>query len=90
MEEIRITFRELGFYILIGNIILGVLFGSLPLIAGLKLKNRKYGFIGFIGSILGGTLLGVFLSYPLALLFVWLIVRMPATPELADVDPVTS
>lgn len=71
MEELRI-----GFYgLLIANIVLGFLFGTFPLVAGLLAGNRKYALLGFIVSIAAGAILGVFLSYPLAMLFVWLIHR---------------
>lgn len=75
MEDLRITYRELGYYVVYLNIILAVLLGSLPLIAGLMLKSAKRAWIGFILTVIGGALLGVFLSYPIAVIFLWLIVR---------------
>jgi hypothetical protein len=78
MDEIRITYRELIIYIPIVNAILGALFGALPLLVGLKLGNRKYAYLGFVTSIAGGIVLGILLSFPLAFLFTWLIVRGPS------------
>ena len=75
MEDLRISYRELGNYIIYLNILMGVLFGSLPLIAGLALGDRKRAWIGFILAVIGGALLGIFLSYPIALVFLLLIVR---------------
>ena len=75
MEPVRITYDELLPYLVAANVAIGFLFGTFPLIAGLMMKNRKYAMFGFIGSIVGGGLLGVFLSYPVAAIFVWLILR---------------
>jgi len=88
MEEIKLSFQDLSYFIVIANLVLGVLFGSLPLIAGLILKKRKYAWLGFLFSTLGGALLGVFLSYPIAAIFLWLITRSPkpADTVLETVD----
>ena len=77
MEDIKISFNEIAFYITIINVVLGILFGSFPFFAGLKMKNRNYAVYGFIGSIIGGAVLGAFLSYPIAIIFTWLILRNP-------------
>ena len=84
MEEIRISFTQIGIYVVVINIILGFLLGSFPLICGIKMKKRNYGIYGFIGSIIGGTLLGIFLSYPIAIIFTWLILRN--TEETVEVN----
>lgn len=78
MESVHFTYREVTTYLIIANVILGILFGVFPLIAGLKLNNRKYGFIGLGGAVLGGALFGVLLSFPVAAIFSWLIIRGPA------------
>ncbi len=54
---------------------LGALLGLLPLILGFVKKQRGYGLFGFLGSIIGGALLGVFLSLPIIAIFSWLIVK---------------
>jgi len=77
MEELKISYTQAAVYITLINVLLGLFFGSFPLIAGLKMKNRNYAVYGFIGSIIGGTILGVFLSYPIAMIFTWLILRKP-------------
>lgn len=74
-EPLRLTYGELMPYIIAGNIVFGVLFGSFPLIFGFIAGNRKYAFLGFVCSIIGGAILGIVLSYPLALIFLWLILR---------------
>ena len=60
---------------------LGFIVGLVPLILGFVKKNLKYGAIGFILSIIGGTLLGIFLALPAALIFSWLILRKPKPAE---------
>lgn len=54
------------------------------------MKNRKYGFYGFIFSVIGGAILGVLLSYPIAGIFSWLILKKSFAKEedddAADVD----
>ncbi|MGB7210682.1 MAG: hypothetical protein WBD27_18645 [Pyrinomonadaceae bacterium] len=87
MESFRITYDELFPYIIAANITLGFLFGSFPLIAGLILKNRKYGVFGFVGSIIGGAVLGVFLSFPFAVVFLWLILRQIPKPSFVETGP---
>ncbi len=75
MDEFRIGYREALIYLSVANAVLGVLFGCFPLFTGLKLRNARYGIIGFVGSVLGGALAGIFLSFPVAFIFVWLILR---------------
>ncbi len=81
MEQIVITKSEAVLYLTLINTVIGILFGSFPLILGFIMKNRKYGFYGFIFSVIGGTILGVPLSYPVAAIFTWLILRKSAAKE---------
>jgi hypothetical protein len=71
-------------YIILINIVLGFLFGTFPLLTGIKMNNRKYGIYGFIGAVIGGAILGVFLSYPIAAVFTWLILKKPFTANSDD------
>ena len=75
MGDFRITFNELAVYLIFANIVLGILFGAFPLISGLMLKKRNFAVYGFIGSIIGGAILGALLSFPIAFIFTWLILR---------------
>ena len=83
MEQVKISSSEIIFYLTIINIVLGILFGSLPLIAGFVLKNRKYGLYGFVISAVGGAVLGVLLAYPIAAVFTWLIVKNSKAETIA-------
>jgi hypothetical protein len=82
MEEVKLTFRDLMFYIVTANVILGVLFGTVSLFLGFKMDRRGLGVTGLVVTVIGGAVLGLFLSYPLTLLFIWLITRAPK-----DVSP---
>ena len=77
MEQIRLTNNEAIVYITIFNILLGIVLGLIPLILGFVKKERSYGVFGFLGSTIGGAILGLFLSLPIALIFIWLILRRP-------------
>lgn len=71
MEDFRI-----GLYGLLAlNVVLGFLFGLFPLVAGILRGNQKRGFLGFVLALVGGALLGILLSFPLAMIFFWLLVR---------------
>ena len=56
---------------------LGLLLGLIPLILGFIKRERSYAVFGFLGSIIGGGILGVFLSVPIVAIFTWLILRKP-------------
>lgn len=75
MNNINLTYNDVAIYLIVANTIVGLLFGLFPLFAGIRLNNRKYGMIGLVASTLGGALLGFFLSFPVAMIFNWLILR---------------
>jgi hypothetical protein len=85
MDNIQITIEQARNYIILINIILGLLFGIFPLLTGIKMNNRKYGIFGFIGSVIGGAILGVFLSFPIAAVFTWLTLKNSVTSNTDDV-----
>ncbi len=82
--QIRLTPTEFILYGALAGLILGFLLGLIPLFLGIKKHNRKYGVYGFIGSIIGGAILGVFLSFPIAAVFTWLILKKPVTANSDD------
>ena len=84
MEQLKLTYNEIILYIAIANTILGMLLGSFPLITGIFLKNRKLGIYGFIISVIGGAILGVLLSYPIAAVFTWLILKKSSAEVLPN------
>jgi len=75
---------ELDFYkITMIGAALGFILGLIPLVLGLIKKERKYAMFGFLGSLIGGALLGIFLSIPVASIFTWLILRNQNSENLS-------
>ncbi len=81
MQPIQISSDQLMLYAMLINIVLGFLFGTFPLLSGIILNNRKLGVYGFISSIIGGAVLGVFLSFPIAAVFTRLILKKSFAKE---------
>lgn len=92
MQNVNLPFEQIRTYIIVINLVLGFLLGTFPLLCGIKMNNRKYGVYGFIGSIIGGGILGVFLSYPIAAISTWLILKNSSKDivSAADVDNTTT
>ena len=90
MNNINLTYNDVAIYLIVANTVVGLLFGLFPLFAGIRLNNRKYGMIGLVCATLGGALLGFFLSFPLAMIFNWMILRGAIAPAKEDTttDPV--
>jgi hypothetical protein len=87
MEDIKITYREVAIALIIFNIVMGVLFGSLPMIAALMHKKRKLAWIGFAVTAILGTMLGVIGAYIAAVVFLWLVLRpQTAATEAMETD----
>ena len=83
MSQIELTYNEAVTYASLFHAGVGLLLGLIPLILGFIKKKQKYGFIGFLGSIIGGAILGIFLSVPIAAICTWLILKKP-TPEISS------
>ncbi len=82
MDIFELGDSEVYLYLALSNFLLGALFGFFPLLAGIKMKNRKYGVTGFVGSVFGGAIAGVFLAFPVAAVLTWLILKdLHVTPE---------
>ena len=77
MDPTTMSSREIMIYASLINAGIGLVFGLVPLISGFVKRNVKYGVIGFLGSIVGGALLGLLLAIPVAAIFTWLIVKRP-------------
>ena len=82
MEDFKI-----GMYGLLAiNVVLAFLFATFPLVAGILRGNQKRGFLGFVLALVGGALLGILLSFPLAMIFFWLIVRDEGHEPVVSTD----
>ena len=77
MEQITLTTTEAILYTSLLHASIGLLLGLIPLVLGFIKKERSYAVFGFLGSIIGGSILGIFLSVPVAAIFTWLILRKP-------------
>jgi hypothetical protein len=75
METIHVTTGEAILYATLINAGIGIVLGLIPLLFGYFNKRFKLGVLGFIAAIIGGAILGVFLSIPAAVIFTWLVVR---------------
>jgi len=75
MEPIQVTTQEFFLYTILANTAMGFLIGLVPLAAGFIRHQRKYGFYGLIACVVGGAILGIFLSLPLAAVFTWLVLK---------------
>ena len=87
MESINLTTREAMMYATLINAGIGIALGLVPLIFGIVKRNMKYGVTGFLAAIVGGAILGIFLSVPISAIFTWLIVRAPKPSVGNPADP---
>lgn len=54
-EQFRQVYEQYFYYILIGGVVVGLLFGLIPLIFALKRKKKNFGIVAFfVSGILGG------------------------------------
>ena len=84
MDTIRMTTREAVVYFALINAGIGLVLGLIPLLFGFFNKRLKLGIIGFVTAIIGGAILGIFLSIPATIVFTWLVVRKSRDVGLAD------
>jgi flagellar motor component MotA len=57
----------------------GLVLGLAPLILGLIRGKVKLGLIGFVSSIIGGSIFALILAFPISAVFTWLVLRKPKT-----------
>ena len=62
-------------YAALFNAGIGLVVGLVPLILGFVKGNIKFGVVGFLACLVGGTILGIILSIPSMVVFSWLIIR---------------
>src|SRR3954451_8910711 len=60
---------------IVGAFVAGSICGLVPLVYGLADRQTGLAVGGFVGCVIGGLLLGVFLAVPIAAVFAWLIWR---------------
>jgi len=74
MNDIQLTFRELYLYVFIVGVVLGVIFGLIPLLLGRRRNKARLGLYGFIASIIGGAIAPL-LAIIVPAIFAWVITR---------------
>jgi len=77
---------QYGPWIVVINIAIGLALGLIPLSIGLIRGRAKYGLYGFLSCLIGGGILGVFLSIPACIFFSWLCVRQPKPADSVETD----
>ena len=75
MDPIHLTAREAIFYGALINALIGFVLGLIPLLFGYFNKRLRLGIFGFVAAIVGGAILGIFLSVPATIVFTWLVAR---------------
>ncbi len=66
--------------------IVGFVVGLVPLILGFTRKNIKFGVIGFVLSIVGGTFFSLLGALPISAVFSWLALRKPKFVESVEAE----
>lgn len=85
MDPIELTQRQIYIYSIV-SVALSVLVGFVPLVFGFVRQQRKYAFLGFILTIVGGVFLGLLLAIPVAAIFSYLIYRSSINPPTTTAD----
>lgn len=74
------TEYQLG--VIIGSIIMGAIVGSIPAVTGIVKKKIGLAIGGFFACIVGNFLLGLFLSVPICIVFMFFILKKPLTAQV--------
>ncbi len=86
------TTREAVLFFALINAGVGLVLGLIPLLFGYFNNRLKLGIIGFVTAIVGGAILGIFLSIPATIVFTWLVVRKSREPivdvRVVNEDPI--
>lgn len=79
------TTREAILFFALVNAAIGLVLGLIPLLFGYFNKRLRLGLLGFVIAIVGGAVLGIFLSIPATVVFTWLVVRKSSEATVDDV-----
>ncbi len=83
LQQIEISQIQAGAIL---GALLGAIIGLIPLILGIIKKKVKFGIIGFVGAIIGNTILGIFLSIPIIAIAIYLIFRKDSPEIVAEAN----
>lgn len=87
MEPIRVEGIEAVYLFAAINAAVGFVLGLIPLGFGYFRGRTKLGVLGIVSSVLGGALVGLFLSVPAVVIFMWLIIRKNESPAAEAKEP---
>ncbi len=92
----EITQNEAIMYGAIGGAVIGLIFGAIVLIVGIKKGKKKLGIIGFVSVFIAGPISGI-VSIVVAAVFLYLImkkneietseVNMSSSDEISSIEP---
>ena len=88
-EQFREAYEQYFYYILAAGIFVGLLLGAIPLILGIRRKNRNLGLIGFISAGVAGAFSPI-LSFLVATVFTILVVRKTIRDKVPESDKAIS
>jgi hypothetical protein len=80
---LQIEISQLQAGILFGAI-LGAVLGLVPLVLGIIKKKMMYGFLGFIGAVIGNAIMGLLLSVPIIAVCLYFIMRKRGTVLVSE------
>ena len=75
METIRLSQQELLIYGTLINAAVGLFLGLIPLCFGFFLGKKNLGILSIVGSPLGGAILGIYLTFSIIAISMWLIIE---------------
>ena len=84
-EQLKEFYDKYFYYILFVDIGIGLLFGAIPLILGIRRKKRNLGIVGFVLAGVFGAL-SPFLSIIIVVVFTLLILRKSAVEKAVGSD----
>jgi hypothetical protein len=90
MDQVQMQelYRQYFYYILAAGILIGLIFGAIPLILGIKRGKRNLGLLGFILAGLAGAF-SPLIAIIISVIFIVLVLRKKeAAGTAGDQDPV--
>ncbi len=87
--QMQVLYEQYFYYILAAGVLIGLFFGLLPLIFGIKRKKKNLGLLGFILSGLAGAV-SPLVAIVVAVLFLVIVLRSKPAIESEDSSEVSS
>lgn len=87
--QMQVLYEQYFYYILAAGVLIGLFFGLLPLIFGIKRKKKNLGLLGFILSGLAGAV-SPLVAIVVAVIFLVIVLRSKPAIESEDSSEVSS